>query len=658
VQALHSLGLSLTFFAAYAVTLIVIMAVVYAGVAVLIFSRRSDDSMALFVSLTLLLFGVVTFSGVGAAVAETYPAFYLPVACLDFLGTVAFIAFLFIFPDGRFMPRWTGWVALAWILQQIPANYFPYSALVKNAGFAVLGSIVWTVALGTVIYSQIYHYRRVSNAAQRRQTKWVVLGIASAALGLVGGSVWLDILDPEPSTGGAMLASLAGDAFVYAVLLLVPASIGIAMLRSHLFDVDLIINRTLVYGALTASIVIMYVLIVGSLSALFQTRGNLVISLLATGAVAVAFQPLRERLQRGVNHLIYGQRDEPYAVLSQLGRRLETTLAPDAVLAVVVETVTGALKLPYATIQLGEGDALADAATFGTPTGEMLDLPLTHQGERVGRLRLGPRATGETWPSGDLRLLDDLARQAGAAAHAVQLTADLQLSRERIVVAREETRRRLRRDLHDGLAPALAGLALKAGAIGDLIPADPHGAQVLSTELEAEIRGAIREIRRLVYELRPPTLDEQGLVAAIRERATTENMRRRANGADGKDTASALQIVVEAPECLPLYSAAVEVAAYRIVQEALTNVIKHAQASRCIVRITAADALVVEIFDDGVGLPDQRRTGVGLLSMRERAEELGGTCKVEALREGGTRVTAHLPTLTQAPKNVQAKEIP
>jgi two-component system NarL family sensor kinase len=255
--------------------------------------------------------------------------------------------------------------------------------------------------------------------------------------------------------------------------------------------------------------------------------------------------------------------------------------------------------------------------------------------------------------------LDDLARQAGAAAHPVQLTADLQRSRERIVVAREETRRRLRRDLHDGLAPTLAGLALKAGAIGDMIPADPQGARVLSTELETEIRGAIREIRRLVYELRPPTLDELGLVAAIRERATTESKHRCANEVNGRDTASGLQIVVEAPGCLPPLSAAVEVAAYRIVQEALTNVVKHARASRCIIRLTAADALLVEIADDGVGLPDKRHAGVGLLSMHERAEELGGTCMVEALPEGGTRVMARLPTLTQAQAavTVQAKEI-
>src|SRR5262249_30250030 len=153
-----------------------------------------------------------------------------------------------------------------------------------------------------------------------------------AVVGLLGGIAALDILVPSPTTPGEMALALAGDAFVYGALLLVPLSIGIAMLRSHLFDVDLLINRALVYGTLTACVVAIYVLIVGSLGALFQARGNLLVALLATGVVAVLFEPLRGRLQRGVNRLLYGQRDEPYAVITRLSQRLEATLAPAAVL--------------------------------------------------------------------------------------------------------------------------------------------------------------------------------------------------------------------------------------------------------------------------------------------------------------------------------------
>jgi signal transduction histidine kinase len=623
--------------------------------------------MALLVSFALLTFGATTFSGLMGALVATHPVWRIPVDCIAYAGSVAFTLFLYTFPDGRFVPSWTRWLALLWVLQQLPAQLAPRAPLDTRTLPLGLQLLMFAGFLGSVVYAQIYRYRRVSSIVQRVQTKWVVLGISAGLAGFLLGEA-LDIgfaRAPAAITPQSLAGQLVSAFFIYAAMLAIPAALGVAILRHRLFDVDLIINRALVYGALTVCVGGLYVLIVGALSLALQGRGNLAVSLLATGIVAVAFQPLRERLQRGVNRLIYGQRDEPYAVLSQLARRLETTIAPNAALPVVVETVARALKLPYAAIQLGEGDALADAATYGAPTGESLDLPLTHQGERIGRLRLGPRTTGESWSSADLRLLDDLARQAGAAAHAVRLTADLQRSRERIVVAREETRRRLRRDLHDGLAPTLAALALKAGAIGDLIPNDPRAAQALSAELEAEIRNTIREIRRLVYELRPPTLDELGLVAAIRERAAAESTQRRVNGpahgtTSGEDAGAGLQIVVQTPDHLPPLSAAVEVAAYRIVQEALINVVKHAQAGKCIVRLTAADALEVEIADDGVGLPNERHTGVGLLSMRERAEELGGTCVIEALPAGGTRVMARLPLLTQSPAQTiaqaQAKE--
>jgi signal transduction histidine kinase len=206
------------------------------------------------------------------------------------------------------------------------------------------------------------------------------------------------------------------------------------------------------------------------------------------------------------------------------------------------------------------------------------------------------------------------------------------------------------------LAPTLAALALKAGAMGDLVSADPAAAQSLANELEAEIRATIREIRRLVYELRPPTLDELGLIAAIRERAATESARPHSNGTAASTTAG-MRVVVEAPDRLPPLSAAVEVAAYRIVQEALTNVVKHAQARTCTLRLVltdAKDALEVEVCDDGVGLPAEHRSGVGLLSMRERAEELGGTCVIEPRAERGTRVWARLPVL--APVMAQSRE--
>jgi signal transduction histidine kinase len=413
---------------------------------------------------------------------------------------------------------------------------------------------------------------------------------------------------------------------------LVPIFTYVAILRYNLYDIDVIINRTLVYGALTACVVAIYVLLVVALGALFQARGNLAISLLATGLVAVAFQPLRGRLQRSVNRLMYGERDDPYAVISRLGRRLEGALAPDTVLPTVVETIAQAFKLPYAAILLKEGEGFKTAASYGSPLGEPETIPLVYQREEIGRLVLSPRAPGESFSDADRSLLEDLARQAEVVVHAVRLTADLQRSRERLVATREEERRRLRRDLHDGLGAQLAGLNVQTGTLRRLIPSDPGAADELVVELREELRGAISDIRRLVYDLRPPALDDLGLVEALRQLAERY---------DSKD--GPLRVAVEAPENLPNLPAAVEVAVYRITQEALTNVARHARATTCVVRLAVNDNVTLEIVDDGVGVPSGRSAGVGLSSMHERAEELGGGCTVIALSEGGTRVLASLP---------------
>ena len=425
-------------------------------------------------------------------------------------------------------------------------------------------------------------------------------------------------------------------------LFFVPVFTGVAVLRHRLYDVDAVINRTLVYGALTTAVVVLYVALVAVFGALFRVGAgdNLAVSLVATGLVAALFQPLHARLQRGVDRMMYGQRREPYAALSRLGERLEAALAPEAVLPTIVETVAQAMKVPYAEISLEKDGRFEIAAVYGSPANEPTVLPLRHGEDQIGRLVLSPLSPGEPFSEADHRLLRDLARQAEVAVYAVRLTADLKRSRERLVAAREEERRRLRRDLHDGLGPSLAGLSFGLEAARRLVDERPEDAAKLLVRLEDQTRETVVNVRRLVYGLRPPALDDLGLVPAIRQQAEALGTLDGGTKPGGDVTA----FWVEAPEELPPLPAAVEVACYRIAQEAITNVARHAGARSCRVRLSAQeDALELEVTDDGRGTGEDRGVGVGLASMRERAEELGGTCTIGKNHQGGTCVLARLP---------------
>jgi signal transduction histidine kinase len=633
---LRVLRLSAEAFAAYLLVLAVLFSAGFISVGAAIFWRRSDDRMAAFVAVALVAFGGTAFGGPVDGLTGRSDVWRLIVTGIYVFGQVSIFLFFYLFPDGRFTPRWT------WIPASVGALLECWIILFADpASFrwrSALSIPIFALVFGIGVYAQVYKYRRVSSQVQRQQTKWVVLGMALAVLAQGMELVIFGLQGPH------VLVLLLGNTAVTLAFLLIPLAIGVAILRYRLFDIDLLINRTLVYGSLTTGIIALYIVIVGSLSALFQGRGNILISLLATGVVAVIFQPLRAWLQNSVNRLFYGQRDEPYAVISRLSRRLEATFAPDAVLPAIVETVAQALKLPYAAISISEGGQDNIVSSYGTPTHTSSRLPLVYQAEAVGELILAPRDPGESWTLADRRLLEEVARHAGIAVHAAQLTTALQRAnrrlteaRERLVTAREEERRRLRRDLHDGLGPSLAALTLKLGAARKLLQRDQAAADALLAELTADVEDTVGDIRRLVYALRPPTLDELGLMGAIRDQAARYAVAGEGGRSDG------LLVLVDAPERLPTLPAATEVAVYRIAQESLTNVVRHAQAHTCRIRLAFRDALELEVTDDGIGLPPQHRDGVGLSAMRERADELGGTCAVEPISTGGTRVLARFP---------------
>jgi signal transduction histidine kinase len=584
---------------------------------------------------------------------------------------MAAVFVMLLFPDGHLLSRrWriVAWMALCGAMLRTLFNAFdqgeldahpyvqvPFGAEGVIGGlttpqFFEISSVVGIALLWASILAALFSlFVRLHRAQgdERQQLKWFLYAAVPAVVGFsndlyshfIFGFTSLVFNKPvEPYGPFSEFMWIISNSFLLPqfALLFVPVFTYIAILRYHLYDIDVVINRTLVYGALSACVVGIYVLAVMALGALFQARGNLAIALLATALVAVLFQPLRMRLQRSVNRLMYGERDDPYAVISRLGKRLEATLAPETVLPTIVGIVREALKLPYAAIALPQdgNDFQIVAASGQEPPAEPLVLPLSYGGESVGELLLSARAPGESFSAADRRLLDGLARHAGVAVHGVRVMADLRRSRERLVLAREEERRRLRRDLHDELAPTLAALGLGAATVGELIPTDPKEAAFANEKLQSAIRATVSDVRRLVYDLRPPALDELGLVEAMRQRAS------RLSVGDEGFLAS-----VEAPDELPPLPAAVEVACYRIVQEALMNVSRHARASACTVRLACAEgrALTIEVTDDGVGLPDTPEGGVGLSSMRERAAELGGECEIARSWPSGTRVFARLP---------------
>lgn len=561
-----------------------------------------------------------------------------------------------LFPDGHLPSlswRFVGWFAAFGItLATVGVMFYPAPlaslGLEQPNVFGIsgaapvldllmtVGMIFLAVGVFGSLAALLVRFRR-SAGIEREQIKWLVYALViyfvlSASTSLFAG-LWPGI--PWSLDLSIIVTNLS--------MLGIAAAAAVAILRYRLYDIDLIINRTLVYTVLMVGVAVLYGLVIGSLGILFESSDNLFISLLATGLAAILVQPMRDRLQRLVNRLMYGERDDPYAVLSKLSRQLEGSLSPDAVLPTVVETVAQALKLPYVAISLKQDGGFKIVASYGLAKDELVQIPLIYQGQPVGQLMLSTRALNEPFTPGEQRLLREIARPVGVTAHSMLLTQDLrkladdlQHSREEMVKSREEERRRLRRDLHDDLGPQLASLKLNLDVARNLVSRDPRAAEALLLDMRAQSLSAIAEIRRLVFDLRPPALDELGLMGAIQE--YTRQIATQDGGHSG------LQITVDGPTDLPPLPAAVEVAAYRITLEALANFVRHSQGSNCQVTFTQVDNdFGIEICDDGLGLPENVQPGVGLNSMRERAVELGGSCVIESLPQRGVRVRALLP---------------
>jgi signal transduction histidine kinase len=551
---------------------------------------------------------------------------------------------LLYFPDGKLLaPRWrivaiaalmgilcgmlTAFHSEPYYVMDITAPNLPDTKAIDRflAKLAIVSMGLLIIGMVGSLASVIIRFRR-SIGIERMQMKWLVYG-AIISIILMSGLSIINMFMPYGSS-----YNLLNDFISDVVVLIIPVTCGIAIIRHGLWDIDIVINRTLVYGSLTALVVAIYIVIVGGLGIVFQTQTNALSGLVAAGIIAVLFQPLRDRLQRSVNRLLYGERDDPAAVLTRLAHHSEMADAPTAVLPNLVQNIAHALKIPYVAINLlDRNKSMETVAFWGEAPDHLETIPLTFQKEVIGDLVVAPRGPQEQFNRDEQDLLATIAALTATTVRAVQLSDELRWSRQRIVTAREEERRRLRRDLHDGLGPQLASQTLGLEAVAQLMLTDPEKAQSLLGSLKTQAQDAILDVRRLVYDLRPPALDDLGLIGALRQSVS-------------RYETGELRFSFDVPARLSELPAAVETAAYRIAQEAMTNVVHHAEATRCTVRLFCKDEhVIIEVRDNGRGLPQNHQTGVGLQAMKERTTELNGEFVLESLPDGGTLVQARLP---------------
>ena len=550
-----------------------------------------------------------------------------------------------LFPAGRLLSRRWRWLAcgsaaaiiLAYVSNSLavsPTDYGVTGATnpLRPSG-AVLGvltglaSASWLLlpaVIASAVVAMVLRYRQGDNEV-RRQIRVVM---CATVLFAVSFTVYATTASTSVVLEGLGALSLFA----------VPAGAGIAVLKYRLYDIDVVISRTLVFGSLAGFITGIYVAIVVGFGALIGSGGkpNLLLSIVATSVVAIAFHPFRERVQHSANRFVYGKRATPYEVLTHFSAHVAESYAADDVLprmAQVLAKVTGA---EHADVWLGNGPPLRQTASWpagaepGVPT---RSVEVRHQGELLGALSVTKR-NGESLTPVEEKLLDDLGHHAGLVLKNVGLTAelrqrleDLRASRQRLVAAQDEERRRLERNLHDGAQQNLVALKLKLGLMEMLATRDPARARVLMGEVKSDADEALETLRDLARGIYPPLLAERGLGAAL------ESQARKAT----------IPVSVDA-EGIARHAPEIEAAVYFCCLEALQNVQKYGSASQAAVRITEAGGeLSFAVGDDGCGFDTATtKRGSGLQNMEDRLDALGGSLTVTSVLGGGTTLAGRL----------------
>jgi signal transduction histidine kinase len=560
---------------------------------------------------------------------------------------------LLLFPDGRVpSPRWRPvlWVLISFLSLAVlafaldPMTYAgkrfenpvgveavrPLAEFMDGPGYFLF------LAMALICAASLVQRFRHAEPAQRQQIKWfgyaVFLLVAYFLLdGLITAlrlprGFWFD-------TVGAVIAFGS-----------LPAGLGIAILRHRLYDIDVVINRTVLFGLLAAFITAIYVGIVIGIGSLVGGRGNLFLSIMATALVAVAFQPVRSRAQHFANRLVYGKRATPYEVLSTFSDHLGEAYSTEDILPRMARMIGEATGTGRASVWVRVGNEFRPAATWpvddsggralrseGSRLPDFPDderaFPVRHQGEILGALSAAT-SRREPLTETQARLLEDLAAQAGLVLRNVRLIEELRASRQRLVAAQDEERRRLERNIHDGAQQQLVALAVKIRLARTIAGRDVEKAQSLLDELQAETQEALENLRDLARGVYPPLLADKGLAAAVEAQARKVPF----------------PVEVE-PNGIGRYSAEAEATAYFCVLEALQNVAKYANASRAVIRVSEEDGrLVFSVSDDGVGFDVERSSsGTGLQNMADRVEALGGSIELVSSPGRGTTVTGQIP---------------
>ncbi|MGZ8630784.1 MAG: histidine kinase, partial [Actinomycetota bacterium] len=497
------------------------------------------------------------------------------------------------------------------------------------ASLAFFGILLLAICAVLSIASLVVRSRR-AGADERHQIRWIAIGatvfIASWA-GLLALS-WA--LPSGDETIDIVLGTIALT--FYAAI---PVSIGIAILKYRLYDIDIVIRKALVVAALAAFFVIVYALVVGGVGALVEAASSSALSFAAAALVAVLFQPMLARARRFADRVVYGKRATPYEVLAEFGDQLAETYAADDVLPRTARVLAEGVGADRARVWLATGEELRPVASWPADANAGPTRPddhrteVRHQGELLGALSVAMPANDPMDPAKE-KLIADLAAQAGLVLRNVRLVEDLRGSRRRLVSAQDEERRKLERNIHDGAQQQLVALAVKARLARQLTGRDPDKATELLAQIEGETQQALEDLRDLARGIYPPLLADKGLPAALEAQA--------------RKSPIPVEVV---PDGVGRYPQSIEAAVYFSVLEALQNVAKYAEASHAGVRLEQTDAvLTFEVRDDGQGFdPASTKHGTGLQGIEDRLSALDGSVRVVSSFGVGTTVTGSIPVV-------------